>query len=94
MDKLLVINNQQTTFAASRYILRLMEGERSKVTDTTERLALIVRVNSLRRILNNYQIVFFRHLHNSVHIACHTSIMHRNNHTRTRSNKRLQTIRI
>ena len=94
MDKLLVINNQQTTFAASRYILRLMEGERSQMTNTTERLPLIIRVNSLRRILHNNQIMFFRYLHNCLHVACHTSIMHRYNHARTRSNKRLQTIRI
>ena len=48
------------------------------MSDTSQRLAFVIGINGVGRILDHQQVVFICRRHDTVHVAGHTSIMHHN----------------
>ena len=61
-----------------------MEGISTEVSDRTQRLALVGGHDSLCSIFYDQQVVALRDVHDGVHFASHTSIMHRHDRPGTR----------
>ena len=56
-----------------------MEAEAPICPEGAQRLAPVAGHNALSCILNHYQMVFFRHFHNFIHLTGHAGIMYRHN---------------
>ena len=63
-----------------------MEAVAAKVADGTESLSLVSRHNTLSCIFNHQKIMALCDIHNSVHLACNSGIMYRNDCPGTGSN--------
>ena len=72
-----VVNRKRATFA-HRIVLSFMKAIATKMTNSAESLTLIRTQNTLCRIFNDQQVVACSDVHDSIHITCNASIMHRN----------------
>ena len=79
LDQSRVIDEQGAPF--TRYdVLRLMKGEGGHVPDGTQWPPLVSGHDALSCILDHQQIVALGDVHNGVHLATHTGIVHGHDH--------------
>ncbi len=80
--------DQQRAALPRNDVLRLVEGQCAHVTDRTERPALVARHHGLCGVLDHQQIVPARNVHDRVHLAADTRIVHGHDRTRALGDRR------
>ena len=74
-----IILKQQRAALSHCIILCLMEAVAAEISDRAERTPFIPRIDTLRCILHDLQVVFFCNRHDRIHLTGDTGIMHRHN---------------
>ena len=69
---------QKSTALAHGIILGLMETEAAKITECSQSFPLIIGVDPLGGIFNDFQSIPFSNIQNCVHLTGHACVMYRN----------------
>ena len=88
-----IIRHKKAAFARHD-IFRLVETEAPHIPNRSEWLAFVKRVIRLRRILNHEQIVLLSYCPDGIHLAGDTRVVHGNNRSRPRRNRRFNQLLI
>ena len=73
------ILDKESAALAHAVVFSLVEGVAAVVADCAESLALVLAHYALSRVLANLEVVSFRDVHNSVHLAAYACIVNGNN---------------
>ncbi len=82
-----VIADQQGAALATSDILGIVKAERPEIAQSTQRLAVPIGVDSLRRVLNHGQTSIPRKGHQGIHIARHSGVVNRHDRFRVRTHQ-------
>ena len=74
-DETFVIDDEHTTLTTVN-VLRLVEGESTQMTNTTQGTTLVEGVDGMRRVLDDEEMMLLSQCHDGIHVTGNTGIMY------------------